>query len=149
MTIGFSNDHDAIFMNRLAQAGSEIGNFIFINSESENKKQDILNALEESLAIAIEGNPAYTLCVKNIGSGFELGVPIRAQECDDFLELECEFVINSQELQQDLRLTLKQGKQTAELPFFDLVPVDPTETEFCQALLKSANLQIFKSIQRL
>jgi hypothetical protein len=59
MAIGFSDNHDARFMNKIAQAGSEIGNFIFINSQSENKKQEILNALEESLSIAIEGQSAY------------------------------------------------------------------------------------------
>ena len=60
MSIGFSNDHDARFMNRLAQAGSDVGNFIFIRSDSETKREGILNALEECLAIAVEGSRSKT-----------------------------------------------------------------------------------------
>lgn len=32
LTIGFSQDHDAVFMNKIAQAGVELGNFFFIDT---------------------------------------------------------------------------------------------------------------------
>ena len=32
LSVGFSRDHDAAFMNRIANFGSEQGNFIFIDS---------------------------------------------------------------------------------------------------------------------
>ena len=32
LAIGFSRDHDAVFMNRIANFGTEQGNFIFIDS---------------------------------------------------------------------------------------------------------------------
>lgn len=69
MSIGFSDDHDAAFMNKLAQAGSEVGNFIYIRSESETKKQDILDALNESLEIALEGQSGQKLEVRSRESG--------------------------------------------------------------------------------
>jgi hypothetical protein len=32
LTIGFSRDHDAVFLNKIAQAGSERGNFFYIDT---------------------------------------------------------------------------------------------------------------------
>lgn len=149
MAIGFSDDHDAVFMNKIAQAGSQIGNFIYINSQSENKQQDILNALEESLAIAIEGSSAFSLEVMNISSGFSMTVPIVDQEDDDFVELNCDFIVESQHLQQDLRLVLRRGDQLIHLDGFEQQQVEPEATERLEASIKSANLQIFKAVQKL
>lgn len=36
LAIGFSRNHDAVFMNELAKAGSTIGNFIFIDPSKQN-----------------------------------------------------------------------------------------------------------------
>jgi uncharacterized protein with von Willebrand factor type A (vWA) domain len=33
LSVGFSRDHDAVFMNRIANFGTEQGNFIFIDSQ--------------------------------------------------------------------------------------------------------------------
>lgn len=32
LSIGFSRGHDAVFMNKIANFGTDIGNFIFIDS---------------------------------------------------------------------------------------------------------------------
>ena len=42
-------------MNRIAQAGSEMGNFFYIDTSKGDYKQDVTNALSESLNIAMEG----------------------------------------------------------------------------------------------
>jgi hypothetical protein len=55
LSIGFSRNHDAGFMNRIAQAGSEMGNFFYIDTSKGDYKQDVTNALSESLNIAMEG----------------------------------------------------------------------------------------------
>ena len=36
LAVGFSRDHDAEFMNRIANFGNQRGNFIFIDSYNEN-----------------------------------------------------------------------------------------------------------------
>ena len=36
LSIGFSRDHNATFMNQIAQFGSSMGNFIFIDSYEPN-----------------------------------------------------------------------------------------------------------------
>ena len=36
LTIGFTNDHDAKFLNTIAQSGSDLGNFFYINTEKAN-----------------------------------------------------------------------------------------------------------------
>ena len=55
LSIGFSRNHDAGFMNRIAQAGSDMGNFFYIDTSKGDYKQDVTNALSESLNIAMEG----------------------------------------------------------------------------------------------
>ena len=32
LSIGFSKDHDAVFMNNIAKTGNELGNFIFVDT---------------------------------------------------------------------------------------------------------------------
>ena len=36
MSVGFSRDHDAVFMNKIARFGTDVGNFIFIDSQEQN-----------------------------------------------------------------------------------------------------------------
>ena len=36
LTIGFTNEHDAKFLNEIAQSGSDLGNFFYINTENSN-----------------------------------------------------------------------------------------------------------------
>jgi hypothetical protein len=38
MAIGFSQGHDAVFMNELAKAGSTIGNFIYVDQRKEGSR---------------------------------------------------------------------------------------------------------------
>jgi len=52
LTIGFSRDHDAVFLNSIAQAGSELGNFFFINTENPGYTQEVQECLKTSLSMA-------------------------------------------------------------------------------------------------
>jgi hypothetical protein len=36
LTIGFTSAHDAAFLNRIAQAGTDLGNFFYIDTENPN-----------------------------------------------------------------------------------------------------------------
>ncbi len=41
LTIGFTKDHDALFLNSIAQAGSDLGNFFYIDTENEGYAEQI------------------------------------------------------------------------------------------------------------
>ena len=41
LSVGFSRDHDAAFMNRIANFGNEQGNFIFIDRSDENWRENM------------------------------------------------------------------------------------------------------------
>lgn len=41
LTIGFSRDHDAPFMNKIAQSGSDLGNFMYIDTDKPNYSDDV------------------------------------------------------------------------------------------------------------
>lgn len=52
LTLGFSRDHDAVFLNSIAQAGSEMGNFFFIDTQKEGYVEDVKESLKSSLSMA-------------------------------------------------------------------------------------------------
>ena len=52
LTIGFSQGHDAVFLNKIAQGGSEQGNFFYIDTSKETYKEDVKDCLKESLSMA-------------------------------------------------------------------------------------------------
>ncbi len=45
LTIGFSRDHDAVFLNKIAQSGSELGNFFFIDTSGSNYTDQVKECL--------------------------------------------------------------------------------------------------------
>ncbi len=51
LTIGFSRDHDAVFLNKIAQSGSEMGNFFFIDTNQPDKKEKVTECLTSSLSM--------------------------------------------------------------------------------------------------
>lgn len=65
LSIGFSQNHDAKFMNEIAQSGSTIGNFIFIDSNKPNFENDVDSSLSESLDIAMEGDSGLKIIVRS------------------------------------------------------------------------------------
>lgn len=52
LTIGFSRDHDAVFLNKIAQSGSEMGNFFFIDTSLPDKTEKVKECLSNSLSMA-------------------------------------------------------------------------------------------------
>ncbi len=52
LTIGFTKDHDALFLNSIAQAGSDLGNFFYIDTENEGYAEQIQDCLQSSLQMA-------------------------------------------------------------------------------------------------
>ncbi len=52
LTLGFSRDHDAVFLNKIAQSGSEMGNFFFIDTQKEGYVEDVKENLKSSLSMA-------------------------------------------------------------------------------------------------
>jgi hypothetical protein len=52
LTIGFTNEHDAKFLNDIAQAGSDLGNFFYVNTEQPNYPDEIKECLSSSLQMA-------------------------------------------------------------------------------------------------
>lgn len=61
--IGFSEHHDATLLNALAQSGSEIGNFVYIDLKDPAYKEKLSASLSDSLGMAMSGqsNPKLTL----------------------------------------------------------------------------------------
>ena len=61
--IGFSEHHDAALLNSLAQAGSEVGNFVYIDLKDPGYKEKVTESLCDSLGMVMSGqsNPKLTL----------------------------------------------------------------------------------------
>lgn len=52
LTIGFSRDHDAVFLNKIAQSGSEQGNFFYVDTSQDNYPELVKECLRNSLSLA-------------------------------------------------------------------------------------------------
>ena len=53
-TIGFTKDHDAAYLNDIAKAGSELGNFIYIDTSIKGYKDLLDESLKSSLAMSVD-----------------------------------------------------------------------------------------------
>lgn len=58
MSIGFGRNHDANLMNKIGQMGSDIGNFIFVDTAKADWNEDVKVAMEESLQQGMAGGGA-------------------------------------------------------------------------------------------
>ena len=52
LTIGFSRDHDAVFLNKIAQSGSDMGNFFFVDTSQPGYSDQVKECLKDSLSLA-------------------------------------------------------------------------------------------------
>ena len=71
LSVGFSEHHDAAFMNRIAKFGSEIGNFVFIDTGKNGWKENFNQTLLDQLDIALESASKAKLSICNAEEGFE------------------------------------------------------------------------------
>ena len=71
LSVGFSRGHDAAFMNRIANFGSEQGNFIFIDSYNEGWRDEMNQSLCDTLDIALESAATFKFSIVNSLVGYE------------------------------------------------------------------------------
>ena len=71
LSVGFSRGHDAAFMNRIANFGSDIGNFVFIDSYEEGWRDNLNQSMVDSLDIALESAAKIKFSIKNAAVGHE------------------------------------------------------------------------------
>jgi len=65
MAIGFSQGHDAVFMNEPTKAGSTIGNFIYVDQRKEGWQKEVNTALADSLDIALSDSSPLKFEIAN------------------------------------------------------------------------------------
>ena len=53
MTIGFSSGHDAKFLNKIAQSGTDLGNFFYVDTAKATYREDVKDSLASSLSMAM------------------------------------------------------------------------------------------------
>lgn len=78
LTVGVSQYHDAALLNKIASAGTELGNFIFIDYSKPNYQADIQDSFNESLGMAIDGGASFQLVAEK--KGFEEIKPLKKSE---------------------------------------------------------------------
>ena len=71
LSVGFSRGHDAAFMNRIANFGSDIGNFVFIDSYEEGWRENLNQSMVDSLDIALESAAKIKFAIKNAAVGYD------------------------------------------------------------------------------
>jgi hypothetical protein len=60
--LGLSRDHDAVLLNKMAQCGSALGNFIYLDIY-DGKYEKVTEAFQDSMSIVLanSGKPKLTL----------------------------------------------------------------------------------------
>jgi hypothetical protein len=66
-TIGLSRDHDAEFLNSLAQIGTKMGNFIYIDTYEPDYQDKMMQSMNESLDMVLSssGQPKFVITEKH------------------------------------------------------------------------------------
>ncbi len=157
LSIGFGASHDAPFMNRIAKAGSEMGNFFYIDT-SGNYTELVTKCLSESLDIAMEGSGQLKL---QVSDGLKLTETLGLETTYNFAEqsaeneddapvitgvsLSCQTIMQTKVL-QDLKADLFfKDKKFSYNVSFTLVE-NPSQDILLKARLQNANANIFKFI---
>ena len=65
MSIGFSRNHDAVMMNKIANAGTEQGNFCYVDTGFNDYKEKIAEALDDSFNIALGSDSSVKFRIEN------------------------------------------------------------------------------------
>ena len=65
MSIGFSRNHDAAMMNKIANAGTEQGNFQYVDTGCNDYKEKITEALDDSFNIALGSDSSVKFRIEN------------------------------------------------------------------------------------
>jgi len=78
LTIGFSRDHDAIFLNKIAQSGSDLGNFFYIDTGKPGYADEVKESLKNSLSLAQAEDGLVLRIESNSGSLKEKAVLVRS-----------------------------------------------------------------------
>ena len=65
MSIGFSRNHDAAMMNKIANAGTDQGNFCYVDTGDGDYKAKIAEALDDSFNIALGSDSSVKFRIEN------------------------------------------------------------------------------------
>ena len=119
--LGLSKNHNANLLNFLAQAGSQMGNFIYLDIDSKSLDQEMSDALSKCLGMAItETNKKDLFIVESAASSFQkIRAKVEKQEEYDGDENDLKlsqvtyrttFMARESDLfKKDLTITLKIG----------------------------------------
>lgn len=163
LTIGFSQNHDAVFLNKITKSGSELGNFFFIDTSRNDYTEEVKKCLSESLDIAIEGgNNAIKIEFKNDlfqhkeAHKVEVNFVYEEESKDGTLPVKAvtltvQTIMKTAVLDGDVSIELlaQVNKETKNLALTveKTLVEDPDNEIVIKARLQCANKQIFDLIQ--
>jgi len=78
-TLGFSADHDASLLNFLAQSGSQTGNFVYIDTENEDYKEQLAESLGACFGMALQSSKTDKMEILNKETGLKMRVNVDQQ----------------------------------------------------------------------
>lgn len=117
--IGVSSDHDATLLNSLTQAGSQQGNFIFIDERQDDKLAKIINSLTDSIKMAVDNSSRPRITLKGDKTEFTLMsyAEIEDEEDKDFLRFRCQVFLRKSQLDNlEVNLMLSDTVQVEGKP---------------------------------
>jgi len=88
LTIGFTGEHDAVFLNNIATSGTDLGNFFFIDTSDENYPEQIKDCLQSSLGMAKDDEDGISLVLTSADGTTEKLFLSKTIDSDDLHDIE-------------------------------------------------------------
>ena len=116
LSVGLSRDHDAVFMNRIANFGSEQGNFTFIDSRLEGWREKMSQSLLDSLEIALESFSKVRFAIKNEAEGHaeEVKAEIQYVKQNNQNQTERDQQPQQEEIQEEIKSVVEENDVNME-----------------------------------
>lgn len=114
--LGLSKYHDAAFLNDIAKSGSNQGNFIYIDTTQQNFEQELTEALQNSLGMAVSSALSKKF---KIAGKIESAQEVCYDHNEDIVDIEedwinmkisCSVLMKSKDLKKNSQIDLQLSK---------------------------------------
>ena len=138
-------------MNKIAQSGSDIGNFMYIDTAKPNFLDDVQTCFSESLDMAMQQD-GVKLCLSDWHK-VEISYSFADKDADGMpvvtgVTLTCYVIMQTKDVQDLVAAKLSCKDNSRNYSVFSIKVGEPSVEIRLQASLMYANKHIFKLIQK-
>lgn len=139
--IGFSAYHDADLLGKIAGAGNELGNFVYIKETSPSLKEDFAEALNQAFELAPGASSVNVRIYQDIENGYSCQTRLNPDE-ENMLSVKLTMPLDALTHESGLKIEFR----SITLDLEKIEKVSETCKDKCEDTLYLFNLQMFDII---